>query len=105
MKEIARLSDIPVILGGRVRRLEDVKKYLYAGAKAAFLDVSLDENVDLMKEAADRFGDDKIYAYLPDCSYLERTKEYAQLGASVMILGDKVTEEKLQLFQPVKRPF
>lgn len=77
MKEIARLSDIPLILGGRVRRFEDVKKYLYAGAKAAFLDVSLDENVDLMKEASDRFGDDKIYAYLPDCSYLERTKEYA----------------------------
>ena len=96
MKEIARLSDIPAILGGRVRRLEDVKKYLYAGAKAAFLDVSLDENVDLMKEAADRFGDDKIYAYLPDCSYLERTKEYAQLGATVMILGDaEITEEKL----------
>lgn len=97
MKEIARLSDIPVIAGGRVKRLEDVKKYLYAGAKAAFLDSGQDENVDLMKEAADRFGDDKIYAYLPDCSYLERTKEYAQLGASVMILGDtEMTEEKLK---------
>lgn len=97
IKEIARLSDIPVITGGRVRRLEDVKKYLYAGAKAAFLDVSLDENVDLMKEAADRFGDDKIYAYLPDASYLERTKEYAQLGASLMILGHAgMTEAQLK---------
>lgn len=106
MKEIARLSDIPVILGGRVKRLEDVKKYLYAGAKAAFLDVSLDENVDMMKEAADRFGDDKIYAYLPDCSYLERTKEYAQLGASVMILGDpEITEEKLQAVSDCEEAF
>ena len=106
MKEIARLSDIPAILGGRVRRLEDVKKYLYAGAKAAFLDVSLDENVDLMKEAADRFGDDKIYAYLPDCSYLERTKEYAQLGATVMILGDaEITEEKLHAVSDCEETF
>ena len=106
MKEIARLSDIPVILGGRVRRLEDVKKYLYAGAKAAFLDVSLDENVDLMKEASDRFGDDKIYAYLPDCSYLERTKEYAQLGASVMIFGDPlITEEKLNAVSECEEAF
>lgn len=97
MKEIARLSDIPMAVGGRVKRLEDIKKYLYAGAKAAFLDVSLEENVDLMKEAADRFGDDKIYAYLPDSSYLESTKEYAQLGASVMVLGDiNVTEGTLQ---------
>ena len=96
IKEIVRLSDIPVIAGGRVKRLEDVKKYLYAGSKAAFLDAGDDDNVDLMKEAADRFGDDKIYAYLPDSSYLNRTKEYAQLGASVMILGDPdLTEETL----------
>lgn len=87
IKEIARTADVPVITGGRVRRLEDVKKYLYAGAKAVFLNVDIDENVDLMKEASDRFGDDKIYAYLPNDAYLERTKEYDQLGASIMILG------------------
>ena len=87
IKEIARTADVPVITGGRVRRLEDVKKYLYAGAKAVFLNVDVDENVDIMKEASDRFGDDKIYAWLPDFSYLDRTAEYSQLGASVMILG------------------
>ena len=43
-----------------------MKKYLYAGAKAVFLNVDVDENVDLMKEASNRFGDDKIYAWLPD---------------------------------------
>ncbi|MFT4105882.1 MAG: bifunctional phosphoribosyl-AMP cyclohydrolase/phosphoribosyl-ATP diphosphatase HisIE [Lacrimispora sp.] len=106
MKEIARLSDIPVIAGGRVKRLEDVKKYLYAGAKASFLDGSSEENVDLMKEASDRFGDDKVYAYLPDCSYLESAKEYAQLGASVMILGDlDMTEEKLLKVSECKEVF
>ena len=87
IKEIARTADVPVITGGRVRRLEDVKKYLYAGAKAVFLNADVDENVDLMKEASNRFGDDKIYAWLPDFSYLDRTAEYSQLGASVMILG------------------
>ena len=87
IKEIARTADVPIITGGRVRRLEDVKKYLYAGAKAVFLNVDVDENVDLMKEASDRFGDDKIYAWLPDFTWLERTAEYSQLGASVMILG------------------
>ncbi len=86
IKEIARTVDSPLIVGGRVHRLEDVKKYLYAGAKAAFLDVSIDENVDLMKEAADRFGSEKIYAYLPDIRYLSQAEEYGQLGASVMIL-------------------
>lgn len=40
IKELARVIDIPILTGGRVRRLEDVKKYLYAGAKAVFLDGS-----------------------------------------------------------------
>ena len=64
-QELAREIDIPIVTGGRVRRLEDVKKYLYAGAKAVFLDGSDMDNVDLIKEAADRFGDEKIYVYLP----------------------------------------
>lgn len=96
IKEIVRTADIPVITGGRVKRLEDVKKYLYAGARAVFLRADNDENVDLMKEAADRFGEEKIYAWLPDASYLERTREYAQLGASIMVLeAGKLCEEDL----------
>lgn len=86
IKEIARAVDEPILAGGRVRRLEDVKKYLYAGASAVFLDVSCEDNVDMMKEAADRFGSEKIYAYLPDVSYIPSVREYAKLGASVMIL-------------------
>lgn len=86
IQEVARTVDEPILAGGRISRLEDVKKYLYAGASAVFLDVSREDNVDMLKEAADRFGGEKIYAFLPDASYIHRTKEYAQLGASVMIL-------------------
>ncbi len=86
LKEIAREVDTPIITGGRVKRLEDVKKYLYAGASAVFLDVSIDENVDLMKEASSRFGSEKIYAYLPDLRYVRQAEEFTQLGASKMIL-------------------
>src|SRR5690349_21691170 len=53
VKELARVSDIPLALGGQVKRLEDVKKYLYAGAKLVFLDGAKDSNVDLIKEASD----------------------------------------------------
>ncbi len=87
IKEIARQVDVPIITGGRVDRLEDVKKYLYAGAGAVFLDVSIDENVDLMKEASSRFGSEKIFAYLPKARYLDRVEEYIQLGASKVVLA------------------
>ncbi len=86
LKELARLIDIPVVTGGRVRRLEDVKKYLYAGAKAVFLDGSDMDNVDLIKEAADRFGSEKIYVYLPSPRLLGRVSEFLQLGASMILL-------------------
>ncbi len=86
LKELTRLADIPVITGGRVRRLEDVKKYLYAGAKAVFLDGSDVDNIDLIQEAANRFGSEKIYVWLPSPRLLGRVPEFFQLGASMMIL-------------------
>ncbi len=86
IKELARVMDIPILTGGRVRRLEDVKKYLYAGAKAVFLDGSDMDNVDLIKEAADRFGSEKIYVHLPSPHLLSRVSEFLQLGASMILL-------------------
>ncbi len=86
IKEIARSIDIPIITGGRVRRLEDVKKYLYAGARAVFLDGGDFDNIDLIKEASDRFGSEKIYVYLASMHLLRRVQEFLQLGASKMIL-------------------
>ena len=86
VKDLARRMDIPVITGGRVRRLEDVKKYLYAGAKAVFLDGSDLDQVDLIQEAANRFGGEKIYVWLPSPRLISRTAEFSKLGASRMIL-------------------
>ena len=37
MKKINRVISIPMIAGGNIRRTEDVKKILYAGAKRAML--------------------------------------------------------------------
>ena len=37
MKEIARTVDIPLYGGGNIRRMEDVKKLLYAGCRKVFL--------------------------------------------------------------------
>lgn len=87
IKEIVREIDIPIVTGGRVKRLEDVKKYLYAGAKSVVLDGSNDDNIDLIKEASSRFGVDKIMLMLSDASQIERAPEFAQLGACAMILN------------------
>ena len=62
LKEICRTAEVPVKAGGRIRRLEDVKKYLYAGCEKAILNYARQDNIDLTEEASKRFGKEKIAA-------------------------------------------
>lgn len=93
MIQIADAVDIPMIVGGNVKRLEDVKKYIYTGAKKAIL---TEANLDLLDEASSRFGSDNIALYtnniINDC-----TKERISLiisenntcyGTDVLYIGD-----------------
>lgn len=60
IRNITRALDIPVIGAGNVKRLEDVKKIIYAGCKACALNMSKDSNIKLIEEASKRFGKEKI---------------------------------------------
>lgn len=102
IRKMTRAIDIPIFAGGRVKRLEDVKKYLYAGAKGVFLDASLEENVDMIKEAADRFGSEKIFIRLNDAAQTKRIPEYAQLGASMAFLGEEVLPEAAEVIRTME---
>ena len=62
IREICDKVRIPVTGAGNIRRLEDVKKLLYAGCRKAALNFSRTDNVQLAREAAARFGRDKIAA-------------------------------------------
>lgn len=66
MKRINRMIRIPMVAGGNVRRQEDIKKILYAGAKRAMLNFSKPDSVKLIEDAAKRFGKEKIAVSLND---------------------------------------
>ena len=85
LKTMIRTVDIPVITGGRVRRMEDVKKYLYAGAKAVYLNASVPEHIDLLKEVSDRFGSEKILVWLDTEESLSRVEEYLIPGVQGVV--------------------
>ncbi len=87
IRRMAREVDAPVFAGGCIKRLEDVKKYLYAGASAVFLNAGCREQADLIKEASERFGSEKIGLWLPGPSWLSRGAEYKALGASFFIVN------------------
>lgn len=60
LRQITKTIDTPVIVGGNVKRVEDIKKYLYAGAKTALLEDKKESNLLMMKEVAERFGAQKL---------------------------------------------
>lgn len=66
IKKINRVIRIPMIVGGNIKRQEDVKKILYAGAKRAMLNFSKQTGMDLIEDAAKRFGKEKIAVSLND---------------------------------------
>lgn len=66
IKEISRVVDIPLIGAGNVKRLEDIKKLIYAGCTKACLNLSKEANVHLAEEVSKRFGRDKIAGCIVD---------------------------------------
>lgn len=60
IRQIAKETDLPLNIGGNIKRIEDVKKYLYAGGRRAVLDAAKESNTVMMTEAVNRFGSEKI---------------------------------------------
>ncbi len=70
IRKICAESEAPVIGAGNVRRMEDVKKLLYAGCAKACLNYSKQSNIDLTEEVSRKFGRDKIVAAFSDPSVI-----------------------------------
>lgn len=70
-KELSKEIDIPFTLGCYIKRLEDVKKAIYTGAASVMVKYSLLEDKPLLKEAAERFGTEKILVELDMIDYME----------------------------------
>ena len=87
---------IQMIVGGNVKRLEDVKKYIYTGAKKAILDMSKDTNVEIVKEASERFGSDKIAVMLNKDYDFSKIKQLKYDGVS-LIIADSCANECIGL--------
>ena len=85
LKKITRAVEIPVIAGGNIRRLEDVKKYLYAGAKKAVINMSRTSGITLVEEAAKRFGKEKVAVSLNDFDRLFKQQSVIEAYSSLIL--------------------
>lgn len=110
MKEIARVAEVPLIVGGGVKRMEDVKKMLYAGASMVYMKHAARLDVNFVKEMSERFGKEKIGVAidLADIDVREFAVCCEEMGAGgIWLLGyeagmeQRVSEVKESLDIPV----
>ena len=90
IQSICRNADIPLNVFAKVKRFEDVKKMVYAGAKRVIVKTEGYDNLDAVKEASDRFGADRLYLYLtvtdPESCLLRARKAVEEEGYTVIAI-------------------
>ena len=85
IKKICGAAEVPVIGAGNVKRMEDVKKLLYAGCRRAVLNFAKPENRGLLEEVSKKFGKEKIVVYLPDIAVYEVCREAVEELAGMVL--------------------
>ncbi len=101
IREICSSAQVDVMGIGNIRRLEDVKKLLYAGCKRVVLNFENQSNISIAEEAAQRFGKDKLLAAYNDPEVLEANRESVERNVCALFLMTphqiRETEEILPL--------
>ena len=86
IKEICTVAEVDVYGAGNVKRMEDIKKLLYAGCKKAVLNYAKPENIALTKEVSLKFGKEKIIVAYNDYQVIAENKELVETYASFLLL-------------------
>ena len=86
IKDICKEVDVPVTGAGNVKRMEDIKKLLYAGCKKAALNFSKPGNIEILQEVSEKFGKDKIVICYDDKKVIDDNKEQVDTFSCELIL-------------------
>lgn len=86
IKDICSEAEIPVIGAGNVKRMEDIKKLLYAGCKKAALNYAKPGNIEITEEVSKKFGKDKIVACVTEVSAITDHEELIEAYVDEIIL-------------------
>ena len=85
IKDICKEVDVPVTGAGNVKRMEDIKKLLYAGCKKAALNFSKPSNIEILKEVSEKFGKEKIVICYDDPQTIDNNKDQVESLSSELI--------------------
>ena len=70
IKNINRNVEIKVCAGGTINRLEDIKKFIYAGCLQVIVNGAKPGSIELAEEASRRFGKDRILVSVANLDFV-----------------------------------
>lgn len=98
IKLICKEAQIPVIGAGNVKRMEDVKKLLYAGCMKAALNYSKEGNIELTKEVSLKFGKDKMIACIAEASEIETNEALlTEFVDQVILINERTIKQAIEI--------
>ena len=97
IKDICNAAEIPVIAAGNIRRMEDVKKLIYAGCARTVLNFSKQSNIDLLEEVSKRFGKEKMMVSISAVEEFTSNQELIEAYASGVLALDTVQDSIAQI--------
>ncbi len=98
LKLICREAQVPVIGAGNVKRMEDIKKLLYAGCSQAALNYSKEEDIAITKEVSQRFGKEKTVACIADASKIQEHEALlSEFVEEIILIREKTIKQAIQV--------
>ena len=70
IKNINRNIELKTCAGGNINRMEDIKKFFYAGCLQAIVNGSKPNSIELAEEASKRFGKDRILVSVDNVDFI-----------------------------------
>lgn len=90
--EICMVVDIPVIAGGGIDRPEDVGNFLLTGCRKVFLNMSKENNVQMLETVSQRFGKEQIAVCITDFLSIHNAEGYLTMmercASLALLCGD-----------------
>lgn len=107
IREIARVVDIPLLVCGGIKKLEDVKKALYAGASKVCINSAAVANKEIVREISERFGSDRLIVAI-DLTVMEEpiewAKEVVRLGAGeILLIHNNQVSNYIEIVKEIKK--
>lgn len=93
IREINNNSEVRSCAGGNIKRLEDIKKFLYAGCNEVILNGSKHKTSELMIEASKRFGKEKIIVSINNMDFVfKHAEKLDNCVSEILILNKNVLD-------------